>query len=189
MNQNDNEFNESESKTPNKKSEVIEFVKTIAWVLILAFVIRTFVFTATVVNGESMTPTLQNGDRLIALKFPLYYRGPEYSEIVVLKDPQGSKRDFIKRVIALPGDKVDIIDGKVFVNDKEISEPYIDEGLLTMTADSNSWKLGENQYFVMGDNRHPGGSHDSRAFGQVDKKELVGISTVRFWPINRIGNP
>ena len=106
-------------------TEAFEWIKSIALAIAIAFLIKTFVFNTTYVLGNSMYPTLLEKDRLFALKIPLYFGGPEIGDIVVLEAPDNPKKDYIKRVIATSGDKVEIIDGKVYINDEILDEDYI----------------------------------------------------------------
>lgn len=99
-------------------TEAFEWVKSIALAIAIALLIKTFVFNTTYVLGNSMYPTLLEKDRLFALKIPLYFGGPEIGDIIVLEAPDNPDKDYIKRVIALSGDKVEIIDGRVYVNDR-----------------------------------------------------------------------
>lgn len=183
---------DSKTQEPVEKSGkgvVKDFVLNLAYVIILALLIRQFVFTATVVKGQSMEPTFHDGDRVITLRFPMVYRTPHKGEVVILKDPTGSGKDFIKRVIATEGDHLVIQDGQVFINDERQEEAYIASDAQTEEGTFGDCTLSQGEFFVMGDNRYPGGSYDSRFFGPVTKKDVVGIATIRYWPLSSFGKP
>lgn len=165
---------------------IFELVKSILTILVLAFLIRTFVFNATLVDGSSMNPTLQNKDRLITLRYPLYFTEPSRGEIVIIKAPNGSGDNYIKRVIGVPGDVIDIIEGRVYLNDELIEEEYISPSEETLTNGPYHWELEEREFFLLGDNRAPGQSVDSRMFGPIDFKEIKGIAKLRYWPLEDI---
>ncbi len=175
----------------NKKEEKKEDNSFFAWIkviltaIILAILIRTFIFSATLVIGESMNPTLVEKDRLISLKLPLFFKNPNRYDIVVIDAPDDKGKEYVKRVVGLPNDHVKITDGKVYINDKLIDEKYT-SSTYTETDFQNEWKLDKDEFFVMGDNRLPGKSLDSRYFGPIKKKSIDGIIKFRYWPINRI---
>lgn len=173
-----------------KKSETFEWVKSITIAIVLAFIIRSFILTPIVVDGESMTPTLQDKDRMIVTKIG----EPNRFDIVVFHAPDG--RDYIKRVIGLPGDKVEYKDDVLYINGKAYKEPYLEkykklfkDGNLTDSFTLKETAVGsdtvpEDCLFVMGDNRRY--SKDSRAIGAVPLKKVVGTTNVVFYPIKDI---
>ena len=160
--------------------EVLE----IALVTIGAVVaIRYFLVQPFLVSGGSMETTFSDGDYLLIDQLTYRFRDPERGEVVVFRNTD--KTYFIKRVIGLPGDTVNITDGKVRVSSSAdssgtvLSEDYLEEGLVTSgTADVT---LGDDEYFVMGDNRPY--SYDSRSWGALDGDEIVGIVRLRLWPV------
>lgn len=186
---------ESESSTPTPKAENpwIETGKTILLSAFLALGIRNFVAEARYIPSGSMLPTLQINDRLIIDKVSYRFSNPVRGDIVVFNPTAELERQkfqdaFIKRVIGLPGDRVEVKAGKVYVNDKVLAEKYIDE------APQYNWKsteltpdgiVPEGHYLVLGDNRN--NSYDSHYWGFVPKDKIVGKAVVRFWPINRAG--
>lgn len=173
-----------EEKNNNVKSEVIEWVKSILLAVIIALFIKTFIFNTTYVLGNSMYPTLQEKDRLFANKIPLYFSSPKRGEIVVLKAPDATNKDYIKRVIGIEGDTVAIIDGKVYLNGELLEEDYIEEGAYTEVYGESYWEVPEGHVFVLGDNRNQGASKDSRYFGCVPLKSIKGITSFRYFPFN-----
>lgn len=186
--------------TPRDENPWIETLKTIGLSAILALGIRSFVAEARYIPSGSMLPTLEINDRLIIDKISYRMSNPVRGDIVVFnpttqlekeKDDDGKQKfneAFIKRVIGLPGDKIDVKSGKVYINGKVITEKYIKE------APQYNWSsteltpdgiVPEGNYLVLGDNRN--NSYDSHYWGFVPKEKIVGKATVRFWPINRAG--
>lgn len=172
-------------KEKQKKDSFLSWVGALITAILLAVFIRTFIFSATVVIGESMNPTLVEHDRLIALKVPLYYRGPQRGDIVILQSPVEEHTEYVKRVVGLPGEEISIHDGKVYINGKVYEESYTSSPQ-TQIYNQSDWKLKQDEYFLMGDNRLPGKSLDSRYFGPVKKSAIDGIIKIRYWPLNRI---
>ncbi len=170
------------------KSETIEWIKSIVTAVVIAIIIKTFIFNTTYVLGYSMYPTLHEKDRLFALKVPLYFKGPDRGDVIVLEAPDNTNKDYIKRVIGIAGDKVEIIDGKVYVNDKVLEEDYIAKDAFTHTYEESSWIVPPGEVFVLGDNREEGASKDSRYFGCISIKSIKGITGFRYFPFdNRFG--
>jgi signal peptidase I len=192
MNQNHNQ--ESNPKTPtdqvHQKPENpwIEAAKTLVTAAILAFGIRTFVAEARYIPSASMQPTLEINDRLIIEKVSYHFKQPERGDVVVFEPTeflkqQGYKDAFIKRIIGLPGDTVEVKYGKVFVNDVALKEKYIEDA---PEYDYGPVVVPEDQYLVLGDNRN--NSLDSHSWGFVPRENFIGRAIVRFWPPNRLGN-
>lgn len=167
--------------------DVWDWVKTIAVALIITIFIKMFIVDATKVSGNSMLNTLHNGDILLVDKIGSRFRGYERGDIVILKAPDDPEKLYVKRVIGEKGDTIKLIDGDVYVNDEKITENYTSINETYPTRELSEWTLGENEYFVMGDNRIPGESNDSRNFGPIEKERLVGHAFVRFYPIDRFG--
>lgn len=179
-------MNENNKDVKNKdvKQEVFEWIKSILLAIVIAVLIKSFVFNTTYVLGNSMYPTLYERDRLFANKIPLYFSGPSRGEIVVLKAPDSNNKDYIKRVIGVEGDTVAIIDGQVYLNGKLLKEDYIEEGSYTQVYGDNYWEVPEGYVFVLGDNREEGASKDSRYFGCVPVNSIKGITSFRYFPFN-----
>lgn len=175
---------------PDKlKDYFIEFFETIVVVGAIFALIYLFVAQFHKVSGNSMVPTFQSGDFLITEKVNYRLGSPKRGDIIVLKNPRDESQDFIKRVIGLPGDNVKIEGGSVFINGQLLSEQYLPNNTLThpgaFLTEGNTIKVGTNQYFVLGDNRNH--SSDSRDWGGVTKKEIVGKAFFRYWPPKDIG--
>ena len=171
------------------KKDLIELLKSIIIAAIAAFLIVTFIFRPVAVDGLSMYPTLHNADRLIIEKVTYYFRKPKVGDVVVFNYPADPKEQFIKRVIAVGGDKLKIQDHKVYVNGKAKVEPYIFENMNALIDKNyeNEITVPKGTIFVMGDNRND--SRDSRYsdVGFVDLKQLIGKTFVRILPLNKIG--
>lgn len=181
----------TEEKTPGKKaksagSEAWEWVKSLLVALVLAFLIRQFLFAIFMVDGLSMYPTLDDKERLVVNKIVYELHNPEYNDILVFKYPADPTKDFIKRVIGLPGDKIEIHDYKVFRNGQELDEPFINEPTGTING---SYTVPEGTVFVMGDNRNA--SKDSRdaSVGYVPFDNIIGRAEVVWWPIQNFRTP
>ena len=178
---------ENKNKEKDTKENFFSFVSVFVIAIILAFFIRSFIFSSNLVIGESMEPTLHERNRLISLIFPKYFTDPKRGDIVIIDAPEEKGKEYIKRVIGIPGDNVEVIDGHFYINGDLYDEDYIEEGILTEIYNNDFWTLQENEFFVAGDNRRPGKSMDSRYFGPVNKKTIRGIVKLRFWPIKEKG--
>ncbi len=159
------------------KKKILEWLPYII-IIIIVILIRTYLFTPIRVNGTSMYPTLKQNDLMILNKIGLS-KGINRWDIVVVKE---DNKYIIKRVIALPGESVAYIDGKLYINKKQVDDNYS----LSNTKDFNEIYLKDSEYFVMGDNRAV--SADSRSIGPVTKEQILGKTHIRFFPFNEIGN-
>jgi len=165
----------------------IDFLKIIVIALIIVIPIRYFLFQPFFVKGESMEPNFENGDYLIVNEISYRFHNPKRGDVIVFKYPGDTSQDFIKRVIGLPGERVKISNGKVEIY-KGGKERTLDEssylGQNSFTEGNIDLKLKSRQYFVMGDNRFF--SYDSRKFGPVPKKDIIGRVILRLLPLNSI---
>lgn len=166
----------------------VEGLQTIGLSVVLALGIRHFVAEARYIPSGSMEPTLQINDRLVIEKISYHLNPPQHGDIVVFWPPDsltapGKRRDaFIKRIIGLPGDVVEVRDGEVLRNGEVLAEPYI------KAAPDYKWgpeEVPEASYLVLGDNRNS--SYDSHAWGFVPQENIIGKAVVRFWPPDRLG--
>ncbi len=143
------------------KKEIISWVLTIGVAVVAAFVIRTFIFEPIRVDGSSMCDTLQDGEVMLVTK-PEYLLGdPQFGDVVICKYP-GRTENFVKRVMGLPGDEIAIINNVVYRNGEALDEPYLTPQRNDNGFSMEPFKLGDGEYFVMGDNRD--NSHDSRNY-------------------------
>ncbi|QHA91772.1 signal peptidase I [Bacillus sp. N1-1] len=176
-----------------EKKDSWEWIRALIIAFILAGAVRYFIFAPIVVDGESMMPTLQDRDRMIVNKISYNIGDAERFDIIVFEAPEG--KDYIKRVIGLPGDKVEYKGDMLYVNGKAMKEPYLEsykedllEGNLTydfdLTGVTGEATVPEGHLFVMGDNRQH--SKDSRSIGFVPVEKVIGEANVIFWPLNDI---
>lgn len=179
-------FEQKEFFGPKEDNSLRSWLQVILFAVILAFIIIKFIFNTTVVQGISMEPTLHENDRMICLVYPLYYSDPERGELVIFASPY-EKKNYVKRVIGIPGDVVEILNGKVYVNGNALEESYIHKGLETLVTMENKWTLGADEYFVLGDNRHEGASVDSRLLGPIPRESIHSIAKIRYFPLTKIG--
>ncbi|MFB6212846.1 MAG: signal peptidase I [Candidatus Magasanikbacteria bacterium] len=159
---------------------ILEVLETIAIAIIAVFIIRTFVAQPFLVSGSSMEPTFHSGDYLLVDQFTYNFRKPKRGEVVVFKNPKGDSF-FIKRIIGMPGERIVLNDGKVKVfengSKKVLEEKYARKFL---SEGHSEYTLDKNEYFVMGDNR--GFSFDSRSWGPLKRKNIIGLVRLRLWP-------
>lgn len=174
---------EQEQKN-NIRKEIFEWMKSIAFAVVIVILIKTFLFNTTYVLGYSMYPTLHERDRLFTNKIVYKISQPKRGDIVVLKAPDDPDKDYIKRVIGVEGDTVDIIDGKVYVNGEQYKEYYVSEDAYTYSYENSSWKVEKGYLFVLGDNRNKCASKDSRSLGPISIDAIKGKATYRYFPFD-----
>ena len=160
--------------------EFVAWLKTLASAAVYATLIVTFGFQVARVEGQSMAPTLENQDRLIVNKFAYRIGSPQVGDIVMLYYPNDPDKSFVKRVIAEPGDQVRIVDGKVYRNDVLMDDSFVPQEFRSHD-DWGPKVIDEGYYFVMGDHRN--NSSDSRHWGFVPKKYIIGRVQLRWWPV------
>ncbi len=171
------------------KKEIMSWVFYIAFVVVLTYLIIHFVGQRTVVDGRSMENTLHNGDNLIVEKLSYRFGDPKRFDIIVFP-PKGSPKDhYIKRIIGLPGETVQIdADGNIYINGEVLEENYGKETILNPGAAAEPITLGEDEYFVLGDNRNNSrDSRDAEHVGVIKRKDITGRAWVRIWPLSDIG--
>lgn len=172
----------------NKKelrAELFSWLFTISITIFLVWIMVNFIFGITVVKGSSMEPTLKTYDRLFVNKIGLVLDDLKYGDIVTFHNPNDNKEHYIKRIIAVEGDVVEIIDSKVYVNGEKLKENYTKSKGDTEIANGSYWEIGNNEVFVLGDNRHI--SYDSRFFGPIDIDSIIGIAKYRIYPFDKVG--
>jgi signal peptidase I len=162
------------------RDEFIAWVKTLASAAVYATLIVTFGFQVARVEGQSMAPTLADQDRLIVNKLAYRLAAPQRGDIVMLYYPLNPDKSFVKRVIAEQGDTVRIVDGRVHVNDVPLRDDYVPPEYRSHD-DWGPQVIPEGYYFVMGDHRN--NSSDSRHWGFVPKKYIIGKVQLRWWPV------
>jgi len=163
---------------------VWEVIKIVVLAFLIVAPIRLFIFQPFFVKGQSMEPNFENGDYLFVDELSYRLESPQRGEVIVFKYPNDVSQRYIKRIIGLPGETIEIKDGKVDVFNKDgekilKEETYIPEGVLTLGDIRITLK--ENEYFVLGDNRIA--SSDSRRWGPVPKEDIIGRVFFRVWPL------
>lgn len=189
LNQNDldlDKFNAGDGQPENfaKKTGLLifEIVKVVLISLAIIIPIRLFLVQPFYVEGASMEPNFHDSEYLVINEISYRFQKPVRGEVVIFKSPADSRVYFIKRVIGLPGEKIELSEGRVYINGKELKEDYIAH---FSSEDDAKVTLGPNEYYVLGDNRT--NSHDSRRFGPIDKGRIIGKVWFRGWPLDRIG--
>jgi signal peptidase I len=189
------EYNPDYKKVKKKKSkdeinivkELLSLIIYIGIIIIICYCIITFVGQRTTVHGHSMETTLQDGDNLWIDKFTYHFSEPKRFDVIVFPY-QGQDVFYIKRIIGLPGETVQITpEGNILINDEILSESYGREIILDSGTASEPRTLGENEYFVLGDNRND--SRDSRwaDVGNINKKDIIGKAVLRISPFSKFG--
>nr|WP_223805878.1 signal peptidase I [Ornithinibacillus gellani] len=169
------------SNTNKKKNEWLEWAKAITIAILLAFLLRTFVFATSVVEGESMEPTLENGERVIFNKLIYFVKDPSRGDIVIIQRPF---KNYVKRVIGLPGETIEIKNHNLYIDGKRMEQSFITEEAKLHTGSFGPITIPEDSYFVMGDHRAI--SKDSRnGLGFIDEKDIIGRSEIIIYPFSQ----
>jgi len=160
-----------------------EILKIVIIALVIVIPIRYFLFQPFIVKGQSMEPNFENGNYLIIDELSFRFRDPQREEVVVFRYPRNPSQRFIKRIIGLPGEKIEIKAGSIMVNDQILDESeYLPFGL--QTPGNIQISLNENEYFVLGDNRIS--SFDSKQWGPLPRKNIIGRVYFRAWPFTAL---
>ncbi|MBW7956197.1 signal peptidase I [Patescibacteria group bacterium] len=172
----------------------LDIIETVVIALSIFLIVYLFVASPHQVNGQSMVPNFQSGEFVLSDKVSYRVNNPKRGDIVVFHAPEaancpkGTGCDFIKRVLGLPGETIEVHDNAIWVNGQQLEEPYIPAEYETLPGNATKEKsifLGANEYFVVGDNRPY--SSDSRAWGPITKNDIVGKALFRYWPLNVAG--
>ena len=173
----DTEMQVGDQPESRGRSALREFVETIVFTLLIYILVRHFLFENYRVVGYSMTPTLEDDQFLVVNKLGYRVHDPQRGDIVVLRDPRDGDRKLIKRLIGLPGETVEIRQGKVYIDDQRLDEPYIaNPGHYSLASTA----VPVEHYFVLGDNRN--NSSDSHNWGTLSGDEIVGKAWLSYWP-------
>ena len=175
---------EEQGKSKSTAREVLDWILYIGIVLILSWLIVTFVGVRTVVDGQSMEPTLQDGNNLIVDKLSYRFRDPKRYEIIVFPYKYEENTYYIKRIIGLPGETVQVKNGEVYIDGEILGEDYGAEAMEDAGIASDPIELGTDEYFVLGDNRNH--SSDSRD-PSVRREDLIGRAWIRIYPFDEMG--
>ena len=185
--ENSNKQEEGAKKTDLKK-EVLSWIFYILFVIALTYLIITFVGQMTMVDGRSMNATLNDGDNLIVEKLSYRFGDPERFDIIVFPPQESPKEHYIKRIIGLPGETVQIdAEGKIYINGEVLEENYGLETIRNAGRAAEPITLGDDEYFVLGDNRNNSKDSRSDAVGNVKRSSITGRAWLRIWPLSDIG--
>lgn len=180
-----------EKKRKKKLNNFLEICLYLFLAVALTYFILAFVGQRTSVYGSSMYPALNDGDQLIVEKVSYRFGEPKRFDIIVFNEMEAGKEEpvhYIKRVIGLPGETVNITDGKIYIDGKELQEDYgyyLEQKEMEGYDFSEPVLIGDNEYFVLGDNRND--SLDSRKIGCISKNDIVGKAVFRIYPFQTIG--
>ncbi len=164
--------------------EIRYWLRDLILSLLLAFIVIFFLYQPVQVEGTSMLPRLANHERIFINKFVYHFEPIQRGDVVVFWYPLDPSKSYIKRVIGLPGEFVSVKDGRVYVNGKRLTEPYLPSEYL----DGRSYPVahvGADEYYVLGD--HRGSSNDSRTWGTVNRKYIYGKAVFVYWPFSQMG--
>lgn len=173
---------------------IIDIVETLVVAAAIFVIVYLFLLQPHQVKGASMKPNFHDGEYILTDKISYRFNQPNRGDVIIFKSPTDPDVDFIKRIIGLPGEKIKISDGKiVIINDQNkngftLTEPYKINGPTSggkEAPQNTEVKIGENQYFVLGDNRLE--SFDSRSWGNLPKANIIGKAWLRYWPLNKFG--
>lgn len=175
-------------KKQSKKGMIIELIIYLSLMLICIFVIPRYVIQRTVVDGESMEDTLHSGESLLVQKITKHFSDPDRFDIIIL-DPEKEYEtaDYVKRVIGLPGETIQIVGSDILINGKKLEEHYGKDPIENAGIAATPIKLADDEFFVLGDNRSV--SCDSRdgSLGPIKRRQIVGKPVLRIWPFNKFG--
>lgn len=168
-----------------------EFVEAIVFAAAIFTIVYLFFMQPNQVKGNSMYPTYHDGEYILTDKISYRLNKPERGDVIVFKSPKDQEVDFIKRIIGLPGETVKVTNGKVYVNNKQLSEPYLPASSVTrpglFSREGTAITVTSDNYYVLGDNRDH--SSDSREWGLVNTDEFIGRVFFRYFPFDRFGSP
>ena len=169
-------------------SFIWEIIKIVIIALLIVIPIRYFIFQPFLVKGQSMEPNFENGDYLIVDQLSYRFREPQRGEVVVFKYPQNPSQRYIKRIVGLPGETIEIENGKIIIYQENSETLVLDESSYLspylQTPGDIQVSLAENEYFVLGDNRAV--SADSRKFGPLPRENIIGRVFLRAWPFTAL---
>ncbi len=171
------------------KKEMREWVESLVIALVLAIIIRAFVVQAFKIPTGSMRPALLEGDRILVNKFIYKFKEPQRGDIIVFRYPQDKKKDFIKRLIAKGGERLEIRNGDIYIDGRIVEEPFIVRQIRYYNkspygAAGTEIKVPGDSFYVLGDNS--ASSRDSRYWGFVPRKNIIGKAFFLYWPLRRI---
>ncbi|BFT66373.1 signal peptidase I [uncultured Parvimonas sp.] len=186
----DDRYEEEQEINIKKKDEknyfkiFLDYAKVIILALLISFGIKTFVITSTIVDGRSMNPTVNNGDRLMVNKLFFMKKNITRGDIIDFYVPS-AKKYYLKRVIGVEGDTVEIIKDRVYLNGEMLEENYVSTNVTTPHNENTKWVVPQGHVFVLGDNRS--NSRDGRDLGTIPRSDIVGKIVLRYYPFNNFG--
>lgn len=167
------------AKSKTRTQEWIDWIKAIMIVCIVSFLTHAFITTSSMVEGDSMYPTLEDGERILLNKFTYMISSPERGDIIIFERPE---KKYVKRIIGLPNETIEMKDHKLYVNDIEQEISYVDGFETKLTGDFGPVTIPEDHYFVLGDNRAI--SKDSRnGLGFISRSDIIGKTEIVMYPI------
>lgn len=173
----------------NLKGHLIDFIQTFVVFAAIFALIYLFIAQPHKVSGLSMYPTFHDGDYILTDKISYRFNNPQRGDVIVLKNPRDENQDFIKRVLALPGDTIKVENNNVYINNQPVNEYYLPPGVSTNAGayltEGTVVSVAPDQFFVLGDNRNH--SSDSREWGYVPRKDIIGKVFLRYWPAQSAG--
>ena len=178
---------EIEEEKPNVMRELLGMLVYVGIVLAITFLIITFVGQRTHVSCESMENTLDDGDQLIVDKLTYRFHDPERFDIIVFPFRYKDNTYYIKRIIGLPGETVQIVDGEIYINGELLEESYGREVMQDAGLAAEPITLGDDEYFVLGDNRNYSSDSRDPSVALIHRKEIIGRAWLRIWPLNSFG--
>ena len=176
-----------EKKERSTMREVISMLLYIGVILALTYLIITYVGQRTQVSGMSMYLTLSDGDNLIVDKISYRFKDPQRYDIIVFPFQYKEKTYYIKRIIGLPGEEVQVIDGEVYINGEKLGEDYGREVMEEAGLAAEPIQLGEDEYFVLGDNRNASSDSRDPSVGVIHGDDIIGRAFIRIWPLTEFG--
>ncbi len=174
-----------EKSKPNIKKNLIAFGICVVIAIVIALIITNFVASHTKVEGNSMESTLENGDDIIVEKFSYLINNPERYDIIVFRESESV--NYIKRVIALPGETIQITEGKIYINERAIFDAYGNAKMEDGGIAEKPLKLGQDEYFVLGDNRNASKDSRDKAVGVIKRDQIIGKAWLRVLPFDNFG--
>lgn len=187
MEQRDNREDIETEEKPNVMRELLGMLVYVGIVLAITFLIITFVGQRTHVSGESMENTLDDGDQLIVDKLTYRFHDPERFDIIVFPFRYKDNTYYIKRIIGLPGETVQIADGEIYINGEVLEESYGREVMQDAGLAAEPITLGDDEYFVLGDNRNYSSDSRDPSVAPIHRKEIIGRAWLRIWPLDSFG--
>lgn len=168
---------------------LFDIIESVGVALSIFVVIYLFLVQPHQVKGASMDPTFHDGEYILTDKISYRFKEPQRGDIIVFKAPRNPDFDYIKRIIAIPGDTISISNGNIYLNSKKLNEDYIKSETIILPGqfikEGQEITLKSDEYFVLGDNRSH--SSDSRQWGTVPKKDIIGRVFFRYWPLTKFG--